>query len=406
MNRYIFYTCLALLFLSACAKRRTSSELFVIEKSPPVTIPADVTAQAIEYGVRLQWTPVENASSYNIYFATETGVSEKSYVIQRFPGAGYTHNYLDSRNTYYYRISSIGASGESDLSQEVSAKPIVPIISPPSVQYKISDVFLSRNAQSLIFVNDLCSFGPSCIYVAYRLEGTWQSPTFLSAEEHKNIKPVSNEDGSVFAYAIDKSIIRFHVKDFSWHRSVIPLNKVTDITIRGEDIFALSEGSLVKIDTQGEVENLGKASAFHIHDDQTFVLRNKTIHVKKTTGGEDFVSTGLEVDQFMIHKGLIVSFSQGVLKHHRWNEEDSLWQEDPIDFECCSKAPVFLRYGSGLIKDESKVFKLDEKYIEMPWFYSAFSIADGLLSVAYFDEKQIYVREDSPEVKIIKIIDL
>ncbi|ADQ45029.1 coagulation factor 5/8 type domain protein [Caldicellulosiruptor kronotskyensis 2002] len=74
--------------------------------------------------ISLEWSPVPGVSGYNIY---RSFVPEGPYVkVNSSPitSTNYTDSGLDSA-TYYYKVSAVNASGESNLSEAVSAKTVL-----------------------------------------------------------------------------------------------------------------------------------------------------------------------------------------------------------------------------------------------------------------------------------------
>jgi hypothetical protein len=87
--------------------------------------PHNVTATAGDEQVTIGWGSVSEATSYNIYWATYSGVSITNCEgkIGDILDAPYSHTGLTNFKTYYYIITAQNDYGESDESQEVSATP-------------------------------------------------------------------------------------------------------------------------------------------------------------------------------------------------------------------------------------------------------------------------------------------
>lgn len=81
--------------------------------------PANVRLEAAKGRIVVNWDPAPGAESYNVYWATVSGVTTTS---NRISAAlmPYSHSGLAETTTYYYRVSAVNGAGESALSQEVS----------------------------------------------------------------------------------------------------------------------------------------------------------------------------------------------------------------------------------------------------------------------------------------------
>lgn len=71
----------------------------------------------------ISWGDVANATSYNIYWSTTPGVTTTNSGSIIGAISPYTHKDLINGITYYYRVTAVNDSGESDASTEKSAKP-------------------------------------------------------------------------------------------------------------------------------------------------------------------------------------------------------------------------------------------------------------------------------------------
>jgi fibronectin type 3 domain-containing protein len=102
--------------------------------APPVapTAPTGVTATGAARQVTLTWTSVSNATSYNVYYATTTGVTPANGT--RITGASppYVQTGLSAGTTYYFIVTAMNSGGESAASTEASAAtPVAPPPPPP-----------------------------------------------------------------------------------------------------------------------------------------------------------------------------------------------------------------------------------------------------------------------------------
>ncbi|MBI5193709.1 MAG: Ig-like domain-containing protein [Nitrospirae bacterium] len=103
----------------------TESEIqtiFSYEALP--SIPDKVTATSGERQTTINWNAVPDATSYNIYWSTVSGVNKGSGTkISGIIETSKIHEKLTEGTTYYYVVTSENSKGESDISKEVSAKP-------------------------------------------------------------------------------------------------------------------------------------------------------------------------------------------------------------------------------------------------------------------------------------------
>jgi formylglycine-generating enzyme required for sulfatase activity len=90
--------------------------------------PAQVTADAGNQRVTLSWSPVSDATSYSIYLFTTPGYAEaKARRIEAKQSPHVVRN-LSNGTMYYFVITSVGVTAESEISNEVRA---VPSLDPP-----------------------------------------------------------------------------------------------------------------------------------------------------------------------------------------------------------------------------------------------------------------------------------
>lgn len=91
--------------------------------------PAGVSATASDSSITISWAPVSGAESYNLYMATQDGVSRGNYgslaggMQHLSVTSPYNHTDLTNGTTYYFVVTALNANGESAESLEVSATP-------------------------------------------------------------------------------------------------------------------------------------------------------------------------------------------------------------------------------------------------------------------------------------------
>ncbi|MBN2059614.1 MAG: hypothetical protein JW882_04270 [Deltaproteobacteria bacterium] len=89
---------------------------------PPST-PTNVTSTAEANQATIYWNGVQDATSYNIYWATEPGVTKAGGAKITDVSSPYIHSGLINGTRYYYVVTSTNFSGESATSAETSATP-------------------------------------------------------------------------------------------------------------------------------------------------------------------------------------------------------------------------------------------------------------------------------------------
>jgi fibronectin type 3 domain-containing protein len=101
-------------------------------------VPTGVTGTAGLNQAALSWSSVDDADYYNIYYSTSSGVtSGNGTKIAGISGTAYTHTGLANGATYYYVVTSVNGSNESDESAEIGVTPQVP--APSNLQVSSAD---------------------------------------------------------------------------------------------------------------------------------------------------------------------------------------------------------------------------------------------------------------------------
>ena len=83
--------------------------------------PAGLSAVGGSGQVTLTWSSVSNATSYNVYYATSSGVTTASGTKIAPASTPYVQTGLSAATTYYYIVTAVNSAGESAPSAQVSA---------------------------------------------------------------------------------------------------------------------------------------------------------------------------------------------------------------------------------------------------------------------------------------------
>jgi|GEM_PF-2419101 len=95
--------------------------------APPA--PTGVVVTPSDGQVTISWNPVSDATSYNLYMASVSGVNKNNYnsltdgMIHEAVTSPFTHTGLTNGKTYYFVVTAVNTHGESVESAQVSAMP-------------------------------------------------------------------------------------------------------------------------------------------------------------------------------------------------------------------------------------------------------------------------------------------
>jgi len=118
--RILLRTSLICLLLQACGGGSSSSTTVINLPAPP----ANLTVTSHDGYTRLQWDPVGNATAYNIYWSSQSGVNKTNGNKISQQQNTLNHGALINGQTYYYVIAAENSGGEGGISSEVTGNPV------------------------------------------------------------------------------------------------------------------------------------------------------------------------------------------------------------------------------------------------------------------------------------------
>ncbi|HEU0188763.1 MAG TPA: fibronectin type III domain-containing protein, partial [Gallionella sp.] len=112
--------------VNAGGESAASSEVNAMPQVPTPGAPTGVGATAGNAQVKVSWTAVPGAVSYNVYYLTIPGVTAANGTKESLAASGLPITGLANGTTYYFVVTAVNAGGESAVSSEVNATPQVP----------------------------------------------------------------------------------------------------------------------------------------------------------------------------------------------------------------------------------------------------------------------------------------
>jgi fibronectin type 3 domain-containing protein len=110
--------------VNAAGQSVASAQVSAATNAPVVTIPATptgVSAAGAANQVSISWSAVSGATSYNIYYATTSGVTKTSGTRIVNASSPYIQTGLAAGTTYYYIVTAVNSAGEGVASAQASA---------------------------------------------------------------------------------------------------------------------------------------------------------------------------------------------------------------------------------------------------------------------------------------------
>ncbi len=109
--------------------------------APPPAIPSAPTGVSAAGGdsqVTVSWPAVTGATSYNIYWSTNSGVTTATGTRIAGVSSPFVHTGLNAGSTYYYIVTAVNSAGESSASVQVSATTNAPAATVPAAPSGVS----------------------------------------------------------------------------------------------------------------------------------------------------------------------------------------------------------------------------------------------------------------------------
>jgi fibronectin type 3 domain-containing protein len=110
--------------VTASGESAESAEVGATPQVPAPGAPTGVTVTAGNGQVTISWSAVTNATSYNLYFSTSTGVTKTTGTKITGVSSPYAHTALTNGTTYFYVVTAVSSAGESPESAQVLATPV------------------------------------------------------------------------------------------------------------------------------------------------------------------------------------------------------------------------------------------------------------------------------------------
>ena len=169
-----------------------------------VSSPTFVSATAEDGQVTLNWDSVSEATSYNIYWSTSSGVTIGIGTKISDVTSPYTHTGQTNGTTYYYVVTAANSYGESGLSNEVSATPGTAPSAPANLTATPS-VWTNNNSFSIDWTNPSDVIGIAGAY--YKLDAVPESNTDGTYTTDKPFNTSATVEGGedIYVWLVDEN---------------------------------------------------------------------------------------------------------------------------------------------------------------------------------------------------------
>ena len=193
MNKILYIILISLFSLTifSCAK---DSDERTTTATATLSAPSGLTATGAAGQVSLDWSAVNSASSYTVYWDNSTGVSSSSTAITSVSTDNYTHSSLDNGSIYYYKVAAVGSDNTTgSLSSEVNAA--TPLPAPDNLSASGAN-----NTITLIWN----SVSGATSYTLYwdNVSGIDSSDTAITSITNDNYTHNNMDNGSTYYYKV------------------------------------------------------------------------------------------------------------------------------------------------------------------------------------------------------------
>ena len=193
MNKILYIILISLFSLTifSCAK---DTDEKTTTATATLSAPSGLTATGAAGQVSLDWSAVNSASSYTVYWDNSTGVSSSSTAITSVSTDNYTHSSLDNGSIYYYKVAAVGSDNTTgSLSSEVNAATPLPAPDNLSVSGANNTITLTWNSVS----------GATSYTLFWdNVSGIDSSDTAITSITNDNYTHSNMDNGSTYYYKV------------------------------------------------------------------------------------------------------------------------------------------------------------------------------------------------------------